>query len=151
MAYRLLAVLALIMVLGCGDSTRCTERDISSWVPATVEFGTPIFCESKMIGYRLDIDASDGTSRVWEMVQTDTPDRSNKVYVSADIDLLTPAERSVRIEQGSAVLMNTVGTNTRVEASAVAGTGAGKLLRAIRVIVPPGLRYRGEIRAVDWR
>lgn len=104
-----------------------------------------------MIGYRLDIDASDGTSRVWEMVQTDTPDRSNKVYVSADIDLLTPAERSVRIEQGSAVLMNTVGTNTRVEASAVAGTGAGKLLRAIRVIVPPGLRYRGEIRAVDWR
>jgi hypothetical protein len=29
--------------------------------------------------------------------------------------------------------------------------GSGNVLRAIRVIVPGGTHYRGEVRAVTWR
>ncbi len=153
---RFAALLIGVLLLGAAcvppDTPSCSERDISSWTPATYEWSTPVRCGDKLVGYRLDIDASDGTSRVWEMVNLDAADASGLVRIRADIDLLTPVERSVRIEQGPTKLAEQTGTAlTTVSASGVASTGKGAVLRAVRVIVPGKMRYRGEIRAVDWK
>jgi len=149
---RIVGLLLAALLGACvPPETSCSERDISSWTPATVEFGVPVKCGGKTVGYQLDIDASDGTSRVWEMVQLDPPDASGALSVSADITLLTPVERSVRIEQGPTKLSETIGALSTVSANAVATPGRGNVLRAIRVIVPGGTHYRGEVRAVTWR
>lgn len=144
---------ALLLSSACvPPDTPCSERDISSWTPATFEWSTPVRCGDKLVGYRLDIDASDGTSRVWEMVNLDAADAGGQVRIRADIDLLTPVERSVRIEQGAMKLAEQTGAAlTTVSATGIALAGGGTVLRAVRVIVPGKMHYRGEIRAVDWK
>lgn len=143
-------VFGLLLLAACGPpESTCSERDIKSWTPATFEGSTPVYCDSKLVGYQLDIDASDGRPRLWEMVQLDQPVKP-ALSVSADIDLLTPVARSVRIEQGAFKIAEVYGVSNNVSTTATYKPGDGNVLRAVRVAVPSGMRYRGQIRDVRW-
>jgi len=83
------------------------------------------------------------------MVQLDQPVKP-ALSVSADIDLLTPVARSVRIEQGAFKIAEVYGVSSNVSTTATYKPGDGNVLRAVRVAVPPGMHYRGQVRDVRW-
>lgn len=145
-----IAVLSLLC-LGCGpvSGDACPEADIAAWDRATMDWATPIDCNGKTVGYQLDIDSTDGTSRTWLLANHNPTLVNGPVFVSADIDAQTSVDRVASISRGSAVYAeSTGGASVTVKASAT--VISGPLLRMLRVVVPEGVRYRAQIRNLRW-
>lgn len=146
-----LTVLALALLVGCvPPESTCTERDVSAWVPSTLDGATPIRCDGKIVGYELDINSStDMTARTWA-IAFDGQHPGGVASISADVDLLTPAKRIATLYSGPTMLAEVEGVITTVSASSASPVAAGPLQRAFSVTVPAGLHYRGQIRNLRW-
>lgn len=142
--------LALLAMPGCvPPESSCKESELSGWSVSAPEFSQPIRCDAKIVGHQLAIDATDGSSRAWEVSYVDAT--VGAVSLAADVDALGSVERAVRIEQGGKLLVETIGALTTIKGDAVAEPGKGQVRRTVRVIVPGGVHYRGQVRAVTWR
>ena len=142
------AFIAAIALCNCSPpESTCSEPDASGWVASTYEWLTPIRCDAKIIGYRLDIDSSkDNTSRTVSIVNQD-PATSNSVTIAADIDMGGGVTRTARIIQGPVTRAESLGTITTVSASTTTAE-PGPLLSEFVITVNGGSHYIGEFRNV---
>ena len=89
--------LALLAMTGCvPPESSCKESELSGWSVSAPEFSQPIRCDAKIVGHQLAIDATDGSSRAWEVSYVDAT--VGAVSLAADVDALGSVERVVRIE-----------------------------------------------------
>lgn len=145
-----IAALVLLTSACGGLPPTCSEPDIGGWVLSVKEWGTPIHCDAKLIGYRLDIDSSkDNTSRSISLMSAD-PAVSSNVTIAADIDMQPGITRVARIIQGPVTRAESLGTITTVSASTTTAV-PGQMLSEFAITVDGGTHYIGEIRNVRKR
>ena len=143
----IIAVLVLLTSACGGLPPTCSEPDIGGWVLSVKEWASPIHCDAKLIGYRLDIDSSkDNTSRTVSIVNQD-PATSNSVTIAADIDMGSGVTRTARIIQGPVTRAESLGIITTVSASTTTAE-PGPLLSEFVITVDGGSHYIGEFRNV---
>ena len=146
----IIAVLVLLTSACGGLPPTCSEPDIGGWVLSVKEWASPIHCDAKLIGYRLDIDSSkDNTSRTISLMSAD-PAVSSNVTIAADIDMQPGITRVARIIQGPVTRAESLGTITTVNASTTTAV-PGQMLSEFAITVDGGTHYIGEIRNVRKR
>lgn len=146
----IIAVLVLLTSACGGLPPTCSEPDIGGWVLSVKEWASPIHCDAKLIGYRLDIDSSkDNTSRTISLMSAD-PAVSSNVTIAADIDMQPGITRTARIIQGPVTRAESLGTITTVSASTTTAV-PGQMLSEFAITVDGGTHYIGEIRNVRKR
>lgn len=147
-------ILSCCLLVGLGacsqESESCSETDISAW--DTSEPATPVYCESKLVGYQLDIDAKTA-AQIFHLKRAESISTGGPLFVSADVDLIPAAagavQRSAKISRGGAVYAETTGAGVTVRADAIVAPAAEPLVREILVSIPVGTHYRGQIRNVQ--
>lgn len=148
---RSLVLFLFVFASACGGlPPTCSEPDIGGWVLSVKEWASPIHCDAKLIGYRLDIDSSkDNTSRTISLMSAD-PAVSSNVTIAADIDMQPGITRVARIIQGPVTRAESLGTITTVSASTTTAV-PGQMLSEFAITVDGGTHYIGEIRNVRKR
>jgi len=148
---RSLVLSLFVFASACGGlPPTCSEPDIGGWVLSVKEWASPIHCDAKLIGYRLDIDSSkDNTSRTISLMSAD-PAVSSNVTIAADIDMQPGITRVARIIQGPVTRAESLGTITTVSASTTTAV-PGQMLSEFAITVDGGTHYIGEIRNVRKR
>ena len=148
---RSLVLSLFVFASACGGlPPTCSEPDIGGWVLSVKEWASPIHCDAKLIGYRLDIDSSKDTpSRTISLMSAD-PAVSSNVTIAADIDMQPGITRVARIIQGPVTRAESLGTITTVSASTTTAV-PGQMLSEFAITVDGGTHYIGEIRNVRKR